>query len=80
MVLAIAGQLNSEHSGALQVIFEGFQMSIDTWQITADQANKILALRESQFTDLKAKEIAPNKLAKHFSALANVEAADGNRQ
>jgi ATP-dependent DNA helicase RecG len=51
-------------------------MAIQSLRVTADQARKILAIRENQFADLKAKEIAPNKLSKHFSAFANAEGGE----
>jgi ATP-dependent DNA helicase RecG len=51
-------------------------MALQTSRITSQQANKILEIREGQFVDLKAKEIAPNKLSKHLSAFANAEGGE----
>jgi ATP-dependent DNA helicase RecG len=51
-------------------------MSIETSRITVDQARKLLGVRENQFSDLKAREIAPNKLSRHLSAFANAEGGE----
>lgn len=52
------------------------EMALQTSRITSQQANKVLEIREGQFVDLKAKEIAPNKLSKHLSAFANAEGGE----
>lgn len=44
--------------------------------ITADEADRIVALEESHFIDLKAKEISPAKLSRAFSALANASGGE----
>lgn len=51
-------------------------MPIDIESITAEQVQLVLAKREGHFFDAKAKEIAPSKLTKHLSALANADGGE----
>ncbi|HYH67744.1 MAG TPA: ATP-binding protein [Urbifossiella sp.] len=51
-------------------------MSIAVERITIAQAEKVMKIEEGQFADLKAKEIAPAKLTKTISALANSDGGD----
>jgi ATP-dependent DNA helicase RecG len=51
-------------------------MPIDTIEITDAQVAKILAVREGHFSDMKSREIAPGKLTKAISALANADGGD----
>lgn len=51
-------------------------MPILTTEISAIEANKILAQHEGHFCDLKAKEISPAKLTKAISAFSNAEGGE----
>src|ERR1019366_9623586 len=52
-------------------------LGIDTARLSASQVTKLLLdFRESQFGDLKAKEIKPAKLSKAISAFANADGGD----
>lgn len=51
-------------------------MSILVEHVSSEQADQILALEEGQFADLKAIDIAPGKLTKFISALANSDGGD----
>lgn len=51
-------------------------MAIRVEKISAEQAAKVLATEEGQFSDLKAIEISAAKLTKHMSAFANADGGD----
>lgn len=51
-------------------------MSIPQVEITGEQADRILALQEGHFADLKALEIAPAKLTRSISAFANADGGE----
>lgn len=51
-------------------------MAIRIEEVTADQRDKILALDEGHFGDLKAIEIAPAKLTRSLSAFANADGGE----
>jgi len=51
-------------------------VSFETKSITEQQRDRILAISEGHFTDLKAKEIAPGKLIKTLSAFANADGGE----
>ena len=51
-------------------------MPIHVESISAEQVKLVLVKRESHFFDAKAKEIAPSKLTKHLSALANADGGE----
>lgn len=51
-------------------------MSIIKSAISDEQANKILAIKEGQFSDLKSKRITPAKLTRTISAFANSDGGD----
>jgi ATP-dependent DNA helicase RecG len=46
-------------------------MAIETVRLTGAERDKILALEEGHFLDLKSREIAPAKLSRSISAFAN---------
>jgi len=48
-------------------------MALSIQRIFTEQALKLIHTEEGQFSDVKATEIAPAKLTKHISALANTE-------
>lgn len=51
-------------------------MSVKTHKITPEGAEKIRLRRETQFADMKGKEIAPKKLTEDISAFANADGGD----
>src|ERR1700757_1075349 len=51
-------------------------MPISTLEITDEERDKILALEESHFCDLKATAIAPSKLSRTIAALSNAEGGE----
>lgn len=51
-------------------------MSINTSNISKEQADKVRLIDENQFGDVKAKEIAPRDLTTHISAFANADGGD----
>jgi ATP-dependent DNA helicase RecG len=51
-------------------------MSIGIQKISVDQAAKVISTEEGQFSDVKGTEIAPAKLTKFISALANTDGGD----
>lgn len=51
-------------------------MGIDVVSVTAQQASQLLSGSESQFLDFKAIAIAPGKLTRSVSALANADGGD----
>lgn len=53
-----------------------FKQMIETKIISDSQRDKVISLSESHFVDLKSKEIAPAKLTKTISALANAVGGD----
>src|SRR5438552_9278167 len=51
-------------------------MSISTTKITDEQVQRLLALEENHFGDVKALEIAPAKLTRTISAFANASGGE----
>jgi len=51
-------------------------MTIDTFEISRNQATIILQMHEGHFADLKAKEIKPSKLSQTISGMANADGGD----
>jgi Divergent AAA domain. len=51
-------------------------MPIAIIDITTEQKDKILKFDEGHFLDLKAIQIAPNKLSRHISAFANADGGE----
>lgn len=51
-------------------------MPFDTQTITPDQVQRVLALEEGHFADLKAIEVAPAKLTEFISAFANSDGGE----
>lgn len=51
-------------------------MPIPTLTIDSDQVQRILALREGHFSDMKSKAISPGKLTKAISAFANADGGE----
>jgi ATP-dependent DNA helicase RecG len=51
-------------------------MPIAIESISDAQADRLIRISEGQFSDVKAIEIAPAKLTKHISALANSDGGD----
>src|SRR5438552_11681598 len=51
-------------------------MAIETVRISGDQANRILALEETHFVDLKARDVAPAKLTRTIPALSNASGGE----
>jgi ATP-dependent DNA helicase RecG len=49
---------------------------IDVMEVTDQEVQKILAVEEGHFSDLKARDIAPAKLTKTLSALSNAEGGE----
>jgi len=49
---------------------------MDQIEITHEQRDKILALEENHFGDLKSKQILPSKLTKSVSAFANASGGE----
>jgi hypothetical protein len=49
---------------------------VKIFQIQNDEADKILALEESHFSDLKSKRISPSKLSRTISAMANADGGE----
>ena len=50
--------------------------TIDLREITGEERDRLLALEEDTFSDLKATEISPKKLSKTISAFANTAGGD----
>jgi ATP-dependent DNA helicase RecG len=51
-------------------------MSIITQEISTDEAKRVLGTEEGHFSDLKSKEIAPNKLTRTIAAFANADGGE----
>lgn len=51
-------------------------MPIQTLMIENDQVQRILALREGHFSDMKSRAVAPGKLTKAISAFANADGGE----
>src|SRR4051794_6767069 len=51
-------------------------MAIEIFDIDDEQYNKILALQEGHFHDVKRKEILPSKLTQTISAFANADGGE----
>jgi hypothetical protein len=51
-------------------------LMIDVVKISEAEKNKLLAIDEGHFADLKAIEVAPGKLTKAIAAFANAEGGD----
>lgn len=51
-------------------------MAVNVEKLNADQAARILALPEGQFSELKSKDVTPASLSKAISAFANSEGGD----
>lgn len=51
-------------------------MTIDTFEISIEQANQILQSHEGHFHELKSKEIKPAKLTQTLSAFANTDGGE----
>lgn len=51
-------------------------MAVEMVLISKEQKDKVLAIEEGHFVDLKAREITPSKLTRHLSAFANADGGE----